>query len=141
MALDPETIKTEREKIPQFQVEGTIMSSTLTEKGPDRCIDTYKSTLDNSSTKISFQYQVTGPSVCTIDAIYDIEPEPFAKNTKVSLNLTQVEPYQMVSSEIIYTPEPQVSPTTYLVSAALFLIVAVLIIGMFKKHSSALDKK
>ena len=136
MALDPETIKMEREKIPQFQTEGTITSSTLVEKGHERCIDTYESTLENNLEKTSFQYQVIGPSDCTIDAIYDIRDEPFLKNTKVSLSLTQEKPYQMVSSEVIYSPNPPVSPMTYFVWGGIFLIVAVLVIDFIKKRST-----
>jgi len=133
MALDPETIKIEREKIPQFYSEGTIVSSALIKKGENRCIDTYESFLNAGSEKIAFQYYVNGPSECDIDSIYDIEPEPFVKNVEVSLSLTQEKPHFMVASEVSYTPESQSSSTVFIIGAALFFIVVLSIFLVTKR--------
>lgn len=124
MALDPITIKAEREKIPQIQVDGDITSSTFI-KRDGGCTHTYQSKVDTGSEEISFNYEVLVDD-CTTDSIYDIKSKPFVKNSNVTLSLTEKEPHYMVTSKTNFVPESQDMPVAYFFGGILLLIVAVL---------------
>lgn len=138
MALDPNTIQKEREKIPQVEVSGTVSASTLIEH--TECIDTYSSIVDAGTEKVDFQYSVLS-GLCTTDSIYDIVPQPFAENANVRLSLSQNEPQVMVSGNVLYTPSPTQSfPIEYMFGGVILLVAGIIIgvcVARMRKNGSA----
>lgn len=133
MALDPQTIREEREKIPQFHIEGKILSSELKEKDHQGCIDKYESVLYDGIERITFQYNVTGPAACIIDGIYDIETKPFEKDTGVYVSLTKTEPHIMIAGGIQYLPKSHNLQKIHAVGTVIILVIFLLIYCYRKK--------
>lgn len=125
MALDPETIKKEREKIPQIKAEGNLSKSKLIEHSD--CIDKYASVVDTGTEKIPFEYSVLS-GMCTTDSVHDILDQPFAENANVRLKLTEAEPHFLVTGDVFFTsPVSQTLPITHISVGALFLIVGIVV--------------
>jgi len=152
MALDPETIIEERAKILQFETNGTIVSSKLIEK--DECTPKYESVLYTGAEKITFQYRVYGDEICTIDSIYAIKDDPFPKDSKITVILTQEKPYYMISSDINFTPEiqmitndenissePSTESVSYIFVVGLILLLSIAIIFILNKKVLKKNKK
>ena len=133
MALDPETIKTERAKIQEINVSGIIGESTLIDH--TECIDHYESSIDTEVNQIDFSYSVHS-GMCSTDSINDIVLQPFAEGANAKLSLTEAEPHAMVSGTVLYTEAPDPEPslnTTYLLGGAIILAIG-MIIGLALSH-------
>ena len=126
MALDPQTIKEQREQTPQFQVDGDITSTSLF-KRDNECLNTYQSKVDTGTEEISFNYVVL-VNDCTTDSIYDIKSKPFIKGSNVTLTLTESEPHYMITSKTNYVPEIQNTPVPFIIISVILLAVVILAI-------------
>ncbi len=142
MALDPETIQRERSAIPQFKVTGTVGKSTLTEH--TQCINTYTTQVNTGIEKISFQYHAFTGGGCPMDPIVDVVEQPFAENTKVDLSLTQKEPHEMVSVNVLMVPVSKPLFSTSIVLGTSFVVIVGVTMGVMiyrKKKKPAFNKK
>lgn len=135
MALDPGLIAEELEKIPRFDATGKIISTKFVEKdGP--CLRKYESTLDTGSEQIVFYYNVL-VRTCITDGIFEIRVKRFLRNTEATLTLTQSEPHQLVSSYVRSVPFFTRTTTSYVLSAAILLIlVRVVLLAIRKKRQT-----
>lgn len=135
MALSPEVVKREREKIPQFEVSGTVGTSSFVRENGE-CIHTYESTLSTESQTTTFEYFVL-VDICTTDTIYEIESKPFKKNKDLTLSLTQAEPHFMVTSELnSSTQESQSNTIIYIFGAVVLVVAAVSVIFFLRARAS-----
>lgn len=151
MALDPLTIQVEREKLQQFQVEGVITSSKLTD-GRMECLRTYRSHLKTEEETIEFTYRVNNglfQGSCTYDSIYEVRTQPFTQDTLLSVNLTEETPHRLIYSDSIRIPTSsgllpshgtQIEGATQL-TTILFLSFFVLIVGLFSFYLIKRRKK
>lgn len=133
MALSPSMIAEELQKIPRFEVAGTITSSKLVSKD-NECLHSYESTLDTGAEEVVFSYSVLAAQ-CITDGVFEIEQKPFSKNTEVTLSLTQSVPHRLVASDVRDVPPITTSSTVYAMSAVvLLLLVSAVILAVIKKR-------
>lgn len=124
MLAFPEELKKMQKEIPQFQVEGTILSSTL--KDGSNCMHHYESVIKTSSEEISFTYTVSMPR-CFVDSLYDyLSDDPFQENAYIQVNLTNEIPHRLISYKKKYIPSfliPYIYLGIFLLTVCIILVV------------------